>query len=171
MLDNNISSLIVVDGEGKPQGIVTKTDLCRWYSQMCSGYFKAKDAMTQNVATVKPTAFVYHVVDLIIARNIHRVVVAKDNEPVGVITVSDLSPVSAILRPITLVSPSAALLISASDVMTADPLVVKADDDLCEAVRIMLANRISGLPVVNEKCKLTGILTKTDIVKTIAKMS
>jgi acetoin utilization protein AcuB len=55
--------------------------------------------------------------------------------------------------------------------MTPKPFVVKLDDDLCEAARLMLTNRISGLPVVNEKGKLTGILTKTDIVKAITDMT
>ena len=29
MKDNNVSSLVVVDGEGKPQGLVTERDLVR----------------------------------------------------------------------------------------------------------------------------------------------
>jgi len=42
MLDNNISSLIVVDEEGKPEGIVTKTDLCRWYYQNAAATLRSK---------------------------------------------------------------------------------------------------------------------------------
>jgi CBS domain-containing protein len=171
VIKENIGSLVIVDGEGKSQGIVTKTDLCLWYSKMCPGYFKAKHVMTHNVATVKPTASVFQVVDLMIARNIHRVVVAKENEAVGMITVSDLAPVSTIMRPITTALISTSWILLASDVMTPKPFVVKLDDDLCEAARLMLTNRISGLPVVNEKGKLTGILTKTDIVKAITDMT
>jgi CBS domain-containing protein len=33
----------------------------------------------------------------------------------------------------------------------------------------MIRNRISGMPVVNNKGLLTGIITKTDIVKTLHK--
>lgn len=171
MVKQDIGSLIIADSEGRSQGIVTKTDLCLWYSKSCPNVFKAKHVMTQNVVTVKPTAFVFQVADLMIARKIHRVVVAKDNEPVGIITVSDLAPVSTIMKPIMLSLPSSAWVLLASDVMTANPFTAKPDDDICEAVRIMLANRISGLPIVNEKGKLTGMLTKTDIVKAIADMT
>jgi CBS domain-containing protein len=162
-----IGSLVIVDGEGKPQGIVTKTDLCLWYSKTCPGYFKVKHVMTQNVVTVKPTAFVFHVIDLMNVKKIRRVIVAKNNEPVGMIAVADLAPLSTSIKPLELSVSTSAWILTASNVMTADPLVVKLEDDLCEAARVMLANRISGLPVVNEKGKLTGIITKTDIVKAI----
>jgi len=184
MLDKNISSLIVVDEEGKLEGIVTKTDLCRWYYQKCYGYFKVKDAVTRNVITVKPSASIFRVVDLMNKNVIHRVVVVENDEPVGVVTASDLTLTSTILKPshvlrgkkplmvkeTFIVSPAAVSSLTARDVMTADPLVLKEEDDLGEASRIMLAHRISGLPVVNAEGKLTGILTKTDIAKSVAKM-
>jgi len=184
MLDKNISSLIVVDEEGKLEGIVTKTDLCRWYYQKCYGYFKVKDAVTRNVITVKPSASIFRVVDLMNKNAIHRVVVVENDEPVGVVTASDLTLTSTILKPshvlrgkkpmmvkgTFIVSPAAVSSLTARDVMTADPLVLKEEDDLGEASRIMLAHRISGLPVVNAEGKLTGILTKTDIAKSVAKM-
>jgi CBS domain-containing protein len=56
----------------------------------------------------------------------------------------------------------------ASDVMTPNPITISEDGDLADARYIMLRNRISGLPVVDSNKKLTGIVTKTDIVKALA---
>ena len=50
--------------------------------------------------------------------------------------------------------------------MTRSPLTVSINTDLSDAARIMIRNRISGLPVVNNKGLLSGIITKTDIVRT-----
>jgi CBS domain-containing protein len=57
----------------------------------------------------------------------------------------------------------------AEDIMTRSPLTVSDNANLSEAARIMIRNRISGLPVVNNKGLLSGIITKTDVVKTMYK--
>jgi CBS domain-containing protein len=56
----------------------------------------------------------------------------------------------------------------ATDVMTPNPITIKEDSDLADAGYIMLRNRISGLPVVDPNSMLTGIVTKTDIIKALA---
>jgi CBS domain-containing protein len=56
----------------------------------------------------------------------------------------------------------------ASDVMTPDPVTTTADSDLADAAYIMLRNRIGGLPVVDSKQALAGIVTKTDVVRALA---
>jgi CBS domain-containing protein len=55
----------------------------------------------------------------------------------------------------------------AEDIMTPNPIIVDADEDVSAAVLIMIRNGISGLPVVR-KSLLCGILTKSDIVKAIS---
>jgi CBS domain-containing protein len=55
-----------------------------------------------------------------------------------------------------------------SDVMTSKLITTTPDSDLAEAADIMLRNRISGLPVVDSKNVLSGIVTKTDVVRALA---
>jgi acetoin utilization protein AcuB len=38
-----------------------------------------------------------------------------------------------------------------------------ADATIGEAARVMLENKVSGLPVVNEKHQVIGIITESDI--------
>jgi predicted transcriptional regulator len=56
----------------------------------------------------------------------------------------------------------------ASDIMAPNPITTTDDTDLADAAYIMLRNKISGLPVVDQDGILTGIVTKTDVVRALA---
>ena len=51
-----------------------------------------------------------------------------------------------------------------SDVMSYNPISVKPEMPLKEAIKILAEQRISGLPVVNENEKLVGIVSETDLM-------
>lgn len=51
-----------------------------------------------------------------------------------------------------------------ADVMTPNPLTVKPQTPLSEAVKLLAEKHISGLPVVDEDGKLQGILSETDLM-------
>ena len=54
---------------------------------------------------------------------------------------------------------------NAPDVMTREILSVGPDTTVAEAIRTMLDNRISGLPVIDEAGRLVGILTEGDLMR------
>ena len=54
---------------------------------------------------------------------------------------------------------------NASDVMTRTVLSVRPDAAVADAIRMMLDNRISGLPVIDEAGRLVGILTEGDLLR------
>ncbi len=51
-----------------------------------------------------------------------------------------------------------------ADVMTRDPIVVKPDTPLSEAIKILAEKRISGLPVVADSGSLVGVISETDLM-------
>ena len=51
------------------------------------------------------------------------------------------------------------------DIMTRDPIPVAPDDTVEHAAQLMLENTISGLPVVDEKGAVVGILTQSDVFR------
>jgi CBS domain-containing protein len=53
----------------------------------------------------------------------------------------------------------------AKDVMTRQVISVAPDASILEALRLMLANKISGLPVVDQKGGLLGIVTEGDFLR------
>jgi acetoin utilization protein AcuB len=53
------------------------------------------------------------------------------------------------------------------DIMSKNLVVVKPDETVEFAAILMLENKISSLPVVNDKDELIGIITQTDIFKVL----
>jgi CBS domain-containing protein len=51
-----------------------------------------------------------------------------------------------------------------ADVMTIDPIVVGDDAPLEEAARLLRANSVSGLPVVDRRGSLVGVISQTDLI-------
>ncbi|WP_235006695.1 CBS domain-containing protein [Calothrix rhizosoleniae] len=51
-----------------------------------------------------------------------------------------------------------------ADVMTRDPIIVRGETPLQEAIQILAEKRISGLPVVDDAGKLVGIISETDLM-------
>ncbi|MGA9377970.1 MAG: CBS domain-containing protein [Phormidium sp.] len=51
-----------------------------------------------------------------------------------------------------------------ADVMSRDPISVRPETPLQEAIKIMAQRRISGLPVVDQVGKLVGVLSETDLM-------
>jgi len=51
-----------------------------------------------------------------------------------------------------------------ADVMTKDPLVVRPDTSLKEAIHLLVEHRISGLPVVDAEGKLIGVISEADLM-------
>lgn len=53
---------------------------------------------------------------------------------------------------------------SVADVMTRDPIVVRRETPLTEAIQTLAQRRISGLPVVDDTGNLVGIISETDLM-------
>ena len=187
MLEKGISSLIVLDRSKNLKGIFTKTDLLYAYVENFAGEHVIREFMTKRVLTVAPDEALHMAILLMNSHKVSRIVVVKNDHPVGIITGRDLLPVSTVFGTGTFGSywtlredlieqrkkqafiPSGMKAIFiASDVMTPNPITISEELDLADAGYIMLRNRISGLPVVNSSKNLKGIVTKTDIVKALA---
>ncbi|MEM2098942.1 MAG: CBS domain-containing protein [Candidatus Bathyarchaeia archaeon] len=181
MVKNGISSIIIVGNGNKLEGIVTKTDITSWYSTTRST-FKVQDFMTTPPVTVKPSQSVFLVASLMAEHSISRIVVVADKEkkPAGIITEADMTVMSRLLKPAKVLNeakplvvkgaiapPKSVYLLTASDIMTANPMTIKKDSALTDAAQIMTKHRFSGLPVT-DRGRLTGIITKSDIIRAAA---
>jgi CBS domain-containing protein len=193
MLQNNISSIIVVNNEKNhddnyPTGIFTKTDLVEAYTRQYIGKNSVAQYMAKRVFSVAPDETIHKALMLMISNKVSRVVVTKNNKPVGIITGHDLLPISASFgtgadrsywtiqekslgkrkKEHMFIPSGIKEMFLAGDVMTYDPIVITKDSDLAEAALIMMGNRISGIPVIDSDNALAGIITKTDLIRAIA---
>ena len=95
MRDTNVSSLVVVDSEGKPRGIVTERDIVRkaCVNDVSTSKVTNKEIMSSRLITIDPDSSASTAVDIMLRNNIrHLLVVDKDNaeKPIGMITPLDL---------------------------------------------------------------------------------
>ncbi len=51
-----------------------------------------------------------------------------------------------------------------ADYMTREPICLKADSPLKQAVQLMAQHRISGLPVIDDQDKAVGVISETDLM-------
>jgi len=56
------------------------------------------------------------------------------------------------------------MLKTVADVMTANPVIVRTETPLKEAVQILAERRISGLPVLDNADKLVGVISESDLM-------
>jgi CBS domain-containing protein len=95
MVREDISALVVVDGEGCLAGILTRIDLLR--ALLASDAWEEhpiEDYMNDDVITVSPDTRLAEVAGLLLQKHIHRVVVVREEEgkksPVSVVSAGDL---------------------------------------------------------------------------------
>lgn len=55
-------------------------------------------------------------------------------------------------------------MIKAKDIMTSDVITVYPDTEIIQAAKLMLDNHLSGLPVIDKKGQLKGIICQSDLM-------
>jgi len=55
-------------------------------------------------------------------------------------------------------------MIKVKDIMTKKPITVSPETEIVHATKILLENRINGVPVTDETGKLVGILCQSDLI-------
>lgn len=92
MLDNDVSALVVIDERLNACGIISKTDLIRFYGRDLS-FTTAEDIMSPNIVTVSPATLVHEAVQLMLEHKVHQLVIVTQahahRRPVAIFTIAD----------------------------------------------------------------------------------
>ena len=187
MRNKKISSVIVVNDDKTLAGIITKTDIASVFLTQATSPLKVSKIMTRKVVTAMPGDSLLFVESLLINYRLSRIVVQRNQVPVGIITFRDFVPAKLPRWIMESADPSevekyrmgaqqfnagvnqmnSLLHFKAVDIMSSNPIIVEHNEDVGVAVMLMVRHGISGLPVVKNS-KLVGIITKSDIVKAVA---
>jgi acetoin utilization protein AcuB len=130
------------------------------------------DWMTSDPKTIEPGAPALAALELMIDEGIrHLPVVDRGARLVGILSVDDLRAALpfavSIRRPPALEERESAREISVGETMTHGPLTTTAKTSVGDAAALLARFRIGCLPVV-EAGRLVGILSETDVLRSIA---
>ncbi|HEX7900894.1 MAG TPA: CBS domain-containing protein [Planctomycetota bacterium] len=118
-----------------------------------------REWMTAPPILVAPRTSAHAALRLMEQRKIRRLPVEDESGLVGIVTKSDIQ---SKLGPFPL--SWRRLNLRVTDVMTREPFSVGPDDSLSRVAGLMLAHKISGVPVV-EGGKTVGIVTESDVFR------
>ena len=128
-----------------------------------------KNWMSKPVITVDLNDSMHDAVNLIKKYSIRMLPVTEKGELVGVISDRDLKKASAsdatLLKEYDIQYLIARIKIK--EIMTRDTISVPFDYTIEETAEVLLSNKISGVPVTNDKGELVGIITQTDLFNVI----
>ena len=139
------------------------------------------EVMTRAVVSVSPATPLADVMDLLIGRLFKAVpVVDEAGQVVGIISDGDLLErgglpqrlgVTERLDAATLAAQLAEIRRAgrtARDVMSSPVLTIRDDAALAHAVSLMVERQVKRLPVVDSRARLVGMLSRLDVLKTVA---
>lgn len=167
-----IGSVIIVNDVGELIGIVSRTDLTKAYASIFGGKYLVKDFMSKKVVTCRKTDSIKFALSLMNKNEVSRLVVTdEDGCPIGLITTNTLLTHSDYFTKGKtrsrdyLLPMDESKKLTVKDLLNDNLIVISEEDDLATAAGMMIKNEISGIPVVDMKKNLTGIISKTDVVR------
>ncbi len=117
---------------------------------------KVKDVMHRGVEWVEPETPITEIARKMLDEDIGAVPVGENDRLVGMVTDRDI-----VTRGLARVKNYLDLV--AKDVMSKPIVYARADEDVEDALHIMVKNQIRRLPVIDENKRMTGMLTLGDI--------
>jgi CBS domain-containing protein len=130
-----------------------------------------REWMTSPVITISPRSSISAAHQIMKERGVRRLVVTEHDCIVGIITIGDVreaSPSDATMLSIWELN-YLWLQLTVEKMMSPNIITVNPESPIIDAAELMLEHKISGLPVVDTKGKLVGILTESDIFRMLVK--
>jgi CBS domain-containing protein len=144
-------------------------------------HLRVADVMNRDVLRVHPGTPLKDLVGLLIGRDYRAVPVVNEAERVmGIITNGDLVTRGGLAMRLELLATASREAIqrelatlaenghTAADVMTREVVTVAPDISVVEAARLMAQQRLKRLPVVDTMGHLLGIVSRVDLLRTVA---
>ena len=114
---------------------------------------RIEEVMTKQLITISPDAPMSEVVNILREKRISGVIVAENEELVGLISTEDL--IKCLIN--------GELQVPVRNYMATDLITLNSFDYLTEALKTFARTGLGRLPVLDENKKLVGIITKGDI--------
>lgn len=167
-----ISSVIVIDENGKLVGITTKSDIVKNFANTCIGVYKVSEYMSTKVATCRKSDSLFFALNTLNRNKMSRLVITDDvGKPIGIISYDTFLRNSEYFKtgkqntrnyllPVT-----SAEKMHVADITGNEVLSVESGEDLAKAARLMSEYKVAGLPAVSKNGNLEGLISSSDVVR------
>jgi CBS domain-containing protein len=157
-------TMLNVVEDGKLIGVITKADLL----PLVKSEGNIKEIMNENIHSVSPEDRVIHARRRMIDENIARLPVINNGILLGMISDNEIVFALANLKKSFPMGKQKHRLdeLLVNDVMKIPAIWIKSDISIKDAASIMLENNVGSL-IIKENNKIIGIVTRTDLLKTI----
>ncbi|MEL0584551.1 MAG: EAL domain-containing protein [Candidatus Thiodiazotropha sp. (ex. Lucinoma kazani)] len=160
MTEKSYRHLLVIDKVGCLVGLVSEADFLHHMGMEYLVELKTVGStMSRQVVTLEPSAPLIKAINLMAQHHISCIVICKEQYPVGIITERDIVHLAQTMdqnREVTV-----------DEVMHKPVISCHPDLPMQEAARIMEKQRIRRVVVTYEGGKLTGLITRHDLVKAL----
>jgi len=132
-----------------------------------------KNWMSKDVITIDVNNSMEDASKQIKEHDIRGLPVMKNGKLVGVVTNGDIKRASASDATTLEIHELIFLLskIKIKDIMTKDPVVIPVDNTVEEAAEVLLENKLSGAPVVDDKGGVVGVITQHDLFRVLISLT
>ncbi len=119
-------------------------------------FIKAKDIMIENPITASGTRTVLHGIEIMVSNKVDSVlIVDKERKLEGIITLKNIRKDQDRTSKL-------------ADIMERNIVTVKAEDNIVDILVIMNMNDVGYIPVVDEKSKLAGLITRSSLINVMS---
>ena len=126
------------------------------------------DIMTTDLVTIEPQNSVATAIRLMRQGQLRRLPVVEGDVLVGMVTSGDLRRITGLSSILRDLSQDNFLWhhIPVANVMSRDPITLTPDISIAEAARLLIDQKVGGLPVVDQG-RLVGIVTTSDLLQSL----
>ncbi len=127
------------------------------------------ELMNRGAVNIDANDSLTEAINLVNKLNIGRLMVMKRDKLVGIVTDRDLRRAAPSNATDLEIHEMRYLLdkVKIKEIMTPNPITVRQHDTVTHAAKIMNEKKISGLPVVDQANRVIGVLSRSDILKSV----
>jgi CBS domain-containing protein len=165
LLDRKSGVLVVMDSN-KVKGWVTPNEILKNVKGL-KGY--AAEIMKEPI-TVSPGDRVSHARRIMLDNDIGRLPIVENNDVVGIITEKDVARAMMNFRALVPDNQQDERIrnLIVGDIMTRNVKSVRTNTPIMDVISILLKENIGGVPVLNLKDELVGIVSRRGIIRHLA---
>ena len=126
---------------------------------------KVVNVMTTHPVSIGSSDTIHYAREIMDEENIRQLPVTNGNALIGIITDRDIRSFLGGRSLCTLEEQEVAMSTKVALVMTDKPITLSPDDDLREAVELLLEEKVGGIPVMDPYDGLMGIITYVDVLR------